>query len=485
MANFFDQFDAQAGTAQSGNYFDQFDAPAAKSGAAPAILPEIGSGVMNALKSAASSVTDNLNPFSDARHASYAAQADAPIGDALKQNLAQIGGVGGALATPITAPGNVASAVTTPLVAHPFQALNNAAGIDLPYDQAKDQAATALSAVRPSAATPVGIRTMPAPVPTAPELKSAAVAGYDAAKNSGVEIKPSSLTNFTAKLQGDLNADGLNEVLAPKTFNILDKLGNAPPGATVTTNDFRTLQRALGYAAKSIDPTEKLAANRAIEALNDHLENLPSSDLAKGPTGGAWQVSKIIKEANANYAAYKRSDDFAFRGEKAKNLAAGANSGLNLENNLRSQVRQILNNKNAQRGYDPEMMAAFRAFNRGSRNANILRAVGNILGGGGGVVGTSMSAGTGFLAGGPVGAAALPIAGLGLRMAGNARTAQQFGKLAEMIRAKSPLAASRAAQIMPSPNPALGLFPAQLPNYMARFMPMLVGQVPAYADQNK
>src|SRR6185503_6314985 len=90
------------------------------------------------------------------------------------------------------------------------------------------------------------------------------------------------------------------------------------------------------------------------------------------------------KEANANYKAYKQSEDFTFRGTKATNNAEAANSGMNLENQLRSQVRQILNNKNLQRGYDTETLAAFRAFNQGSRTANILRMVGNALGGGGG-----------------------------------------------------------------------------------------------------
>src|SRR5512139_3204507 len=52
--------------------------------------------------------------------------------------------------------------------------------------------------------------------PTPEELKSAAKSGYEAAKATGVELKPNAITDFVAKATGDLNADGINEVLAPK-----------------------------------------------------------------------------------------------------------------------------------------------------------------------------------------------------------------------------------------------------------------------------
>ena len=120
---------------------------------APPIGPEIAGGVTDALKSAGSNIADYLNPFSESRHASYAKQAQLPIGQALGENLSQIGGTGAALATPLTAPGNVASAIATPPVAHGFQALNQFAGIDLPYDQAKSQAETALMGIRAGGAS--------------------------------------------------------------------------------------------------------------------------------------------------------------------------------------------------------------------------------------------------------------------------------------------------------------------------------------------
>jgi cytochrome c553 len=58
---------------------------------------------------------------------------------------------------------------------------------------------------------------------------------------------------------------------------------------------------------------------------------------------------------------------------------------MNLENNLRSQVRKILNNPKLQRGYEADTLQAMQNFNSGSRTANVMRMLSNALGGGGGV----------------------------------------------------------------------------------------------------
>src|SRR5690242_4488197 len=80
---------------------------ASRLGLAPKIGNEISSGITGALQSAGKSIADYLNPFSEARHASYARQASEPLGQALKDNLSQIAGTGAALASPVTTAGNV------------------------------------------------------------------------------------------------------------------------------------------------------------------------------------------------------------------------------------------------------------------------------------------------------------------------------------------------------------------------------------------
>ncbi len=295
-----------------------------------------------------------------------------------------------------------------------------------------------------SIATPVSPGSMfktkvTAPTPPAPEeLKAAAKAGYEAAKTSGVELKPTAITDFVTKAKSDLNADGINDILAPKTFGVLDKMGVAPEGAAVTVNDFRTMQRALGHAARSPDPTERLAASRAIESLNSHIENVPASGVLRGTPEEVAGVSDIIKKANANYAAYKRGETVSGRLDLAKLNAEAAHSGQNIDNAIRQQIKAILQNPKLRSGYSPQELDQMRSIVSGTSLGNLARGAGNLLGGGGGL-GAVASAGAGAYAAGPLGAVA-PVAGYALKKAGNAFTNSQVSKLEDMIRMRSPLA---------------------------------------------
>lgn len=278
-----------------------------------------------------------------------------------------------------------------------------------------------------------------ASAPTADELKAAAKGGYDSARNAKIEFKPEALTDFSVKVKTDLNTDGINEILAPKTFGLLDKLGTAPQGATVTVDNFRTLQRSLGRAAASPDATERMAATRALQSLNGHLENIPASNILKGTAADAAEVSNTIKTANANYAASKRSDLIQGKVDRAELNASTANSGQNLDNSLRQQVKSILTNPKALRGFNAEEKAQMMKVASGTAPGNIIRHVGNLLGGGGGLGALTTGAAATYAAGGPIGMAA-PLAGWALKKAGNALTANNIAKLDELVRSRSPLA---------------------------------------------
>ncbi len=286
--------------------------------------------------------------------------------------------------------------------------------------------------------------------PSLGQLKSAAQASYDAANKIGIELKPQALHSFNTNLQAKLGEDGLNAEVAPKTFSVLNKLSAVPADSTVTAPNLRTIQKSLGVVKNtSIDPTERMTAGRALNEFNNLLENIDQvpSAIANGTPEDAAQFSNLVKEANANYTAYKQGAAFEQRGDVAENNTAASHSGMNLENNLRSQVRAILNNPKLQRGYDPDTLQAMRQFNAGSRTANTMRMLGNLMGGGGGL---------GMLAAGSVShLLGLPFElgpgiGLGLKSMANQRAMGGFNNIGNMIRANSPLAQSGVVSRLPA-----------------------------------
>jgi hypothetical protein len=286
-----------------------------------------------------------------------------------------------------------------------------------------------------------------AATPTIEQLHEQAGRGYDAVRRSGLEIKPEAAANFSQATKAALTETGLDNNLASKTWGILDKLDNAPPGATMTAQNFQSLRKTLGNAAGSIDPQERLAATIAKNRLDDFLGNLtPAETLAGNPQ----QASALLREANGNYAAAERAAGLDRRITAAQLRAASANSGMNVENTVRQRMAAILVNPALQRGFSPGEIAQMRRLVEGPTAANAMRTVSGALGGGGGrdlaiaalgggAAGGALSYGTGdpsYLGLSGV----TPLAGLGLRYLGGRRALSHASDIGTMTRMRSPLA---------------------------------------------
>ena len=341
----------------------------------------------------------------------------------------------------------------------------------LTYEQAKGMVDTAMMALAPRSANPAGMRALPKPVPTTEAIDTAAKAGFDNARNSGVRVPSSDVSRLATTVRSELQADGVRDYLAPKTYAVLKELETPPPaGAFADVGDLHGIRRALGQVASSPDGTERMAATRALKKLDGMLTN----------------VSPELKEAIGNYAAAKRSDTITAKLDRADLNAGSANSGQNLDNAIRQQIKTILNNPKARRGYNAEELAQMEKIVRGTSAGNLLRGAGNLMGGGGGL-GAVISAGAGGFAAGPAGLAA-PVAGYGIKKLGNALTSRQVGKLDNMVRSRSPLAQSFPTPTASQPSPLLAaLMSGQitLPQLLNMGMPQLMGAIPVRADDEQ
>jgi hypothetical protein len=299
-----------------------------------------------------------------------------------------------------------------------------------PAVRAGDRAIT--GAVRATPAVP--------PAPSSDWLKLAADAGYGRARNLGVEIKPEAIRTMATDLGQSLEKDGINGVLAPKTFS----------GSTATISNFETMRRAFGHAAgDTANPTERLAASRAIEHLDDYLADIPAKDVRAGDAAAA---SKLLEEARGNYAAAKRSEDVGARLTRAERQAARSGSGSNVDNAIRQKISAILDVPSRTRGFSADELAQMETVVRGTGPANVARKIGKL----GFSDGLSLMLHAGAVY--PTSGMSIPIgiAGTASRKIAEALTARQAMKLDEMIRARSPLAEQAAASepmsatVMPS-----------------------------------
>lgn len=420
----------------------------------PAAIADVPQEIGSAFNESVKAIREGLVGQAERRREQPAGSFMDALGGVVSDTL----GTGKALAA---IPGLIASPITgaaRSLIGHPYSDVTG-----IPYEEAKGNVDTALMALAPRNFTTKGATTLPKPVPTTEEIRNAADTGFKSARNSGVTVQATDVQQVAQSIRQKLRDEGGRATIHPKTFGILDELEKPAQGAFADVGDLHSIRRALGQAAR--DKDEAGIAGAAMRELDQYIST----------------VSPELKEAIDNYAAAMRSDTVAGRVDRADLNAASANSGQNLDNAIRQQVKAILVNPKERKGYTKDELDLMRSIVKASSPSNLMRGLGNLLGGGGGL-GAFATGGLSASMTGPAGLA-VPAVGWLVKQLGNKMTAGRVAKLDEAVRSRSPLAQSVPPQVVPMPQPALGgLIPAQLQQFAA---PQLSGALPAYADENQ
>lgn len=296
--------------------------------------------------------------------------------------------------------------------------------------------------------------------PDANALKDAARANYEAARQSGLEINPQPVRDLAVKLETELNKFGFSNRNVPETFGVLKDLQAAPAGGVMTATNFESARQALTQAVRNIsNPREAAAANRVISKLDDYLANIPAKDVLKGDAKTAAQQ---FAQARGNYAAAKRMETVDAKLYNAELQAAAANSGQNIDNATRQRIKSILTSPKLRQGFNADEISQMESIVKGTFTGNLLRRVGNLLGGGGGL-GQLVTGGAGALTGASaglpgaiIGGIAAPMAGMAARSGASALTMRQADELSRMLASRSPLAWQNALTA-PLPPPQQNL----------------------------
>lgn len=287
--------------------------------------------------------------------------------------------------------------------------------------------------------------------PTAEELKSAATPVYQQLDNAGTEFSVKSVDDLATAIQNELiQSKAIGEEMAPKTFSLLKKFQNAPQGSTSVpyATGLNAARKQLGRRGAKPDlnnPDDPAAASYAARRIMEWFEGGGNSGVVSGPSIPA----DLLKKANQNYAASKRSDLLQGKIHDAELKASAANSGKNVGNAVRQRIAGLLTNKSAHKdrvGFTERELGSLEKVVEGSATANIARDVGNNLGGGGGL-GQSVTSGIGgaagfALAGYPgavAGSAGTYLTGKGARALGNTLSKRALTKVDEATRKRSPL----------------------------------------------
>jgi hypothetical protein len=313
-----------------------------------------------------------------------------------------------------------------------------------------------------------------AETPTSQELKGASKVDFNGAINSGVDYSIPHVVGLSNTVEQHLYNQGIGPADAPRTFAKLADARNVPSSdgdsapVSVPISGLMGIRRGFSKltADKSASDTDRMAAATALGHFQGFLENPPPEAVLAGPASTA---ADLVKQGNANYAAAKRSDTVTDKDDSADLGAASVNSGRNYDNIVRQKLRPLVDPTSSQRfkltGFtDPEKQAV-RNVVTGSETGsqNTLRRIGNLAGGGHGVMTSMLGAGAGALgdhmygpAGAIVGGVAPWVTGTVARNIQNQNAKNAVEGVGTMLRQRSPLFEQRqaAAGYTANPSPA-------------------------------
>lgn len=285
-------------------------------------------------------------------------------------------------------------------------------------------------------------------VPTIDQLKDASRSVYKEIDDAGITLKSGAFSDLTSRLEKAVSKGGFDKDITPKTAKALNRFQELR-GADVPLSEVDNLRTVAQNAAKSIEPAESALGSKMIDTIDEFLDKSGSRALQGDPSAVA-KLGKKYKTARDLWGRARRSELIEESFEKARLQASG------FENGIRTQFRQILNNKKKKRFFNKPEQAAMRRVVEGTKGENFAKLVGRLgfsEGGATNILGGAAGVGAGAAIGGPVGAVMVPAIGQVSRKLAQRMTAKNAEFADQVIRSGSNARKITEAYMNNTPKP--------------------------------
>lgn len=201
--------------------------------------------------------------------------------------------------------------------------------------------------------------------PTIDGLKAAARQVYKEIDDLGAVINSSRVNRLGGEVQSIVRKEGFDVDIHPKVNAVLRRFSETA-NKDLTVTELDTLRKVARNAASSNEPSEKRLGSLIVNKIDDTLDDLKPSDFRQG--GG--EVGVKFRDARQLWQRAKKSELIEDAFAKASLQATG------FENGIRTQFRQILNNKKKLTGFTKQEKQAMRRVVKGTSLQNLAKMIG-------------------------------------------------------------------------------------------------------------
>lgn len=209
-------------------------------------------------------------------------------------------------------------------------------------------------------------------IPTVRQIHGAKTQAYQAAKESGLVLKPETFNKTADKIVSDFIDDAVDADLQPKAAILMKRLEEAK-NVPLTLTDLDNLRKKAVRIAQHGEKDEAHFAGKMIESIDEFLDNLKPSEVSSGdPVKAASQID----EARELARRARKSEMIETAFTRAEN-AVGANyTQAGMQTAIQQQFRRIADDPKKMRLYSADEQKMITAVVRGAKGQvllNILR----------------------------------------------------------------------------------------------------------------
>ena len=268
---------------------------------------------------------------------------------------------------------------------------------------------------------------MDAALPTMEKIQAAGNAGYKKLRESDAKISAEGMAELKADVVASLA--GFRDYLAPSTFKVIEEF---PAKGNVSVDDIDSVRKLLGKVP-AVNLTDREAANRAIDAIDDWLAEIPDHHVVSGEPS---LDAAVLRHAQGNWAAYRKLQMFGKSEKSAEYRAASTGSGANVVNTQRQEIRKILDSDKKSRGLSAQVKDKMEDIVLGTILTNQTRKVGKFAPTG--AVSAIPTMGAAVFGGAPA-AGAVALGGSISKWLSEYLTQRQLNQLDRLLREDSPI----------------------------------------------
>lgn len=207
------------------------------------------------------------------------------------------------------------------------------------------------------------------------QARAAKTAAYNAAEQAGVRYTPEAVDMLINDIGTAIANGGVNQMRHPRAVSMYQDIASLK-GATPSLSGLDQVRQVIARdVAGAPDQAERHFGKMMVDRLDAFIDNADQSMVSSGDPQQAAGLIRAAREANQRYRKLETVTDAV---TKAERRAASTGSGGNADNQIRQNIRGIMDSPRKSRGFSKDELGKMDEVVRGSKTQNAVRLAGKL-----------------------------------------------------------------------------------------------------------